>query len=373
MQQALRNKIIGFSLPELMVVISIIATLIAILLPIIGKARESSNRVACASNLRQIGLLMSEYSQVNRGNYPRTKYTVGATPQYFTGATDTDPFVTGNVLANDMTAAFFMLPRALRAPTKVFICPSSVMEADKLSGSTATKRSNFTASSNLSYSIECPYPDAPAAQAGYKWNAIHPVDFALAADINCGSTSTSDDVTFPTKTSPTKDQRIGNSRNHKKAGQNVLYADGRVEFRSTVFAGINGDNVYTRQGTTIATNDATTPLGFPKNRFDSVLGVIDPGAVVASTTTTGTGTTTTGTGNTGNTSGNGNSGNGNGNGNSGNGNSGNGNSNSGNGNSGNGNGNSGNGNSGNGNGNSGNGNSGNGNSGNGNSGNNNGG
>jgi len=57
-------------LVELLVVIGIIAVLIAILLPTLGKAQESARRTACLSNLRQLGLSLTEYALRNRDQVP---------------------------------------------------------------------------------------------------------------------------------------------------------------------------------------------------------------------------------------------------------------------------------------------------------------
>src|SRR5215510_814826 len=60
----------AFTLVELLVVIAIITILLAILLPIVGRAREQARRVQCASNLRQITQAWLLYADNNQGLLP---------------------------------------------------------------------------------------------------------------------------------------------------------------------------------------------------------------------------------------------------------------------------------------------------------------
>ena len=60
----------AFTLVELLVVIGIIALLVSILLPAASKAFENSNRVACASNFRQVGAAITMYLNDNKGSLP---------------------------------------------------------------------------------------------------------------------------------------------------------------------------------------------------------------------------------------------------------------------------------------------------------------
>jgi prepilin-type N-terminal cleavage/methylation domain-containing protein/prepilin-type processing-associated H-X9-DG protein len=66
-QRPARN---AFTLVELLVVIGIIALLISLLMPALNKAREAAQIVQCASNMRQVGIAIINYAQVNKGWLP---------------------------------------------------------------------------------------------------------------------------------------------------------------------------------------------------------------------------------------------------------------------------------------------------------------
>ncbi len=68
----------AFSLIELLVVISIIALLVAILLPSLRAAKRSALQLQCGVNLKQWGVALSTYNADHNGRLPKTNIAWGA-------------------------------------------------------------------------------------------------------------------------------------------------------------------------------------------------------------------------------------------------------------------------------------------------------
>jgi prepilin-type N-terminal cleavage/methylation domain-containing protein/prepilin-type processing-associated H-X9-DG protein len=67
----------AFTLIELLTVIAIIGVLAALLLPAINSAREKGKRIACSSNLRQIGIAILMYAGDNQNHTPTALHNAG--------------------------------------------------------------------------------------------------------------------------------------------------------------------------------------------------------------------------------------------------------------------------------------------------------
>ena len=191
----------GFTLIELLVVIAIIGVLAGIMLPVLSRARESSRRTQCMSNIKQIGMGLIMYANENNDTFPSD-----------TAYSDESPAMRGLNLLYDTYVS----------DNKFFNCPSDTM----VTGATNVGMSPSTANDSFEQD-ECSY--------GYdrSHTTANEADVAILADRP------------PDTPSPT-----ANTANHEGRGQNVVYVDGHVEFVISPLAGwysadgTTRDNIY---------------------------------------------------------------------------------------------------------------------------------
>jgi prepilin-type N-terminal cleavage/methylation domain-containing protein len=112
------NHTRAFSLVELLVVVAIIAALAALLLPSLSLVRDAARTAQCSSNLRQVGLAITGYTQDNRGLLP---YTNGVTSNHRGHEGGPLDFLLASSLGYDLAADQV---QDSSTGNRVFICPA---------------------------------------------------------------------------------------------------------------------------------------------------------------------------------------------------------------------------------------------------------
>ena len=190
----MKRKTTGFTLIELLVVMAIIATLAALILPVLSKARETSRRTACSSQLSQIGKAFIMYEGVA---------TNGAFP--LAGAPGTAPSA-----ANTQNSLGLIYSSYVDDP-KIFKCPSAKTPSTALLLDIKPVKPGDL---NFAGSLGSPTNSSYAYDPGHSSQDMSSV--VVAADAMGANAAD------------------GSDNHGAKNGQNVLTVGGSVEFRNTV-------------------------------------------------------------------------------------------------------------------------------------------
>jgi prepilin-type N-terminal cleavage/methylation domain-containing protein/prepilin-type processing-associated H-X9-DG protein len=127
----------GFTLVELLVVVAVIGTLVGLLIPAVQASRESARVANCASNMRQVGLAVTQFCDMNFGRWPETTHTVQPDP--VTGKYD--------------KAWIYTLAKYLEDVDAIRICPSDMAADVRLRG----KGTSYTMNGWLSKEARPPF------------------------------------------------------------------------------------------------------------------------------------------------------------------------------------------------------------------------
>ena len=178
----------AFTLVELLVVLAIISILVGILLPAVQQVRESARRTQCQNNLRQLGLSLINFHDVNKV-FPASGWTTAGpgNPQgkYVGWRALTLPYIEQENLQELYNFNVHWWegtnPTAGGVPVRTYQCPSSPVETDVLSAVAKPPRPAMT----------FPVPLAPTdyeAIMGVKPESIDPVRYN-ASNRFCGDAS----------------------------------------------------------------------------------------------------------------------------------------------------------------------------------------
>jgi prepilin-type N-terminal cleavage/methylation domain-containing protein len=154
----------GFTLVELLVVVSIIALLLAILLPALNRARQTAQGIACTTQLRQFGMAIHLYAQENNNYLPITWPGNNPQPRYKNWWSALAEYVGAEATG--------WQDRAVAKPARIYRCPTDqTIDPDKgvnLFSSNASYISNMLVMPHQSAMTWHPSDEGPYKLTAYR-------------------------------------------------------------------------------------------------------------------------------------------------------------------------------------------------------------
>jgi prepilin-type N-terminal cleavage/methylation domain-containing protein len=236
--QGRRIAVNGFTLVELLVVISIIALLLAVLMPALAKVREQAKLAVCKSNLRQTGMAVYLYANDNKGEIPPFRRLTGFPPKYITETS------IGNYVCDTGLGLLFGQPYGYASPpympdAEFLYCPGDMTRKVGVAG---RKRGHIAANMTVSYLYIYFKADSKAPNDIYNFiprtNLTRiPSKRVLCLDSGYWGTVASIKTVLPSYHKP--------GMNYLRADTSVQYIDGRnLENRMDQQRTINGSSDF---------------------------------------------------------------------------------------------------------------------------------
>lgn len=165
------QRLTGFTLIELLVTISIIALLIGILLPALGKSRAIARRMQCLTRMLSVGQAMSMYTSEHDEHYPPSVHSFSVAHPVAAWDVQLGPYLGYTQFAADpLSINIITSPDLVRLRSTLYRCPAD--ERDKPEPAYAPPNSHISFGKNVYFELRPGAPDPQEAVVldGHTWH-----------------------------------------------------------------------------------------------------------------------------------------------------------------------------------------------------------